>query len=148
MIFDTPPIAELMRPRSDLAPLRRAEKLIARFSATFPQISYDIFWDTDTCNAQAFVAAEDRVVRLYGGLNRHRFVGIAGLAFALGHETGHHLGGAPLHPQLGLISSEGRADEWAKETGLPAVFGVKTARRYSLVGCAEIDRVRATLSSQ
>lgn len=141
MILDAPPRAELLRPRSNLAQLRRAEKLLASFSAAFPGISYDIYWETDTCNAQAFVVARDRFVRLYGGLIRHRFVGVAGLAYALGHETGHHLGGAPFHPQLFWLSSEERADEWAVKTGLPAVFGVHTARRYTSAGRAQIDRV-------
>jgi hypothetical protein len=114
---------------------------MARFSAAFPTVHYDIYWATDTCNAQAFVIAQNRFVRLYGGLIRHRFVGIAGLAFALGHETGHHLGGAPFHPQLFWLSSEQRADEWAIEVGLPAVFGARTARCYSRNGRVQLERV-------
>jgi hypothetical protein len=76
-------------------PRRRADALIKRFQAAFPIIHYDLFWETRLLNAQAFIDGRGRCVRLYGGLGRHREVGVEGLAFALAHETGHHLGGPP-----------------------------------------------------
>ena len=54
---------------------------------------------------------------------RHRRIGSAGLAVALAHETGHHLGGAPYLKFCRLLSSEERATEWAMTVGLKTVFG-------------------------
>ena len=96
----------------------------------FPGIHYDIYWETRLMNAQAYIGEKGRSVRLYGGLGRHREVGVEGIAFALAHETGHHLGGPPHHPSYTTISSEERANAWAEETGLPLVFGEVVARRY------------------
>jgi hypothetical protein len=60
---------------------------------------------------------------LYGGLIRHRRIGFAGLAVALAHETGHHLGGLPHLAFYKWLSSEERATEWAMTIGLKVVFG-------------------------
>jgi hypothetical protein len=90
-------------------------------------------------NAQAFLGPNGRCVRLYGGLGRHRWIGIEGLAFALAHETGHHLGGAPHLPFYSSLSSEERANEWATETGLPNVFGEGVGSRYAYRGPLQID---------
>jgi hypothetical protein len=125
---------------SELAlwPKRRADALLARFQATFPKIHYDIYWETRLMNAQAYIGAKGRCVRLYGGLGRHRKLGIEAIAFALAHETGHHLGGPPRHEFYTLLSSEERANEWAAETGLPMVFGDRVARRYAERGAPQL----------
>ena len=122
-------------------PLRRADALLARFRARFPEIHYDLYWETRLMNAQAYIGEKGRSVRLYGGLGRHRRVGVEGVAFALAHETGHHLGGAPHHQFYTTISSEERADEWATEVGLPAVFGDEVARRIVKRGVAQLAAV-------
>jgi Zn-dependent protease with chaperone function len=122
-------------------PFLRAQALIARFRARFPDIYYDIYWETRLMNAQAYIGEKGRSVRLYGGLGRHRQVGVEGVAFALAHEVGHHLGGPPHHAFYTTISSEARASEWAEEVGLPAVFGDEVARRYVRRGVAQLAAV-------
>lgn len=97
-------------------------------------------------NAQAFISPVGRCVRLYGGLARHRSVGIEGLAFALAHETGHHVGGPPYHPCYLSISSEERANEWASRFGLPTVFGSEVGRRYALRGFQQLERLSKSYS--
>ena len=90
-------------------------------------------------NAQAFLSQDGRCVRLYGGLGRHRDIGAEGLAFALAHETGHHLGGPPYHPYYSSLSSEERANEWAAEIGLSIVFGAEVGSRYAQRGLLQLD---------
>jgi hypothetical protein len=118
-------------------PWRRADALLKRFRACFPDIYFDVYWETRLMNAQAYIGEKGRSVRLYGGLGRRREVGVEGVAFALAHEVGHHLGGPP-HTS---ISSEERANEWAEETGLPTVFGNAVARRYVRQGLAQLAAV-------
>jgi hypothetical protein len=115
--------------------------LIERFRARFPNIYYDMFWETRLMNAQAYIGPNGRSVRLYGGLGRHREVGVEGIAFALAHEVGHHLGGPPHHEFYTTISSEERASEWAEQVGLRAVFGECTASRYVRRGVAQLAAV-------
>jgi hypothetical protein len=138
-IFDDVVPSEDVWPVNAYWPRRRGEALIERFQANFREIRYDIFWETRLMNAQAFIGPEGRCVRLYGGLGRHRQVGLEGLAFALAHETGHHLGGPPHHPYYTSISSEERANEWAMEVGLPSVFGDIVGKRYAERGLLQID---------
>jgi hypothetical protein len=99
--------------------------------------------DVDLANAQAFVEGGKKRVRLYGGLVRHRKVGSAGLACALAHETGHHLGGAPYLKYYRWLSSEERATEWAMTVGLQRVFGAKLAARTGKRGESELKAVGA-----
>ncbi len=92
-------------------------------------------------NAQAFLGPKGRCVRLYGGLGRHRAIGIEGLAFALAHETGHHLGGPPYHPYYSSLSSEERANEWAAKFGLSIVFGERVGSRYAVRGMLQLSEL-------
>jgi class 3 adenylate cyclase len=115
-----------------------APTLIERFRGCFPDIYYAIYWETRLMNAQAYIGANGRSVRLYGGLEHHRQVGVEGIAFAPAHETGHHPGGPLHHEFYTAISSEERADEWAEEIGLPAVFGEAVSRRYVRHGVAPL----------
>ena len=128
----------------------RAEALVLRFQERFPSIYYDIYWETRLMNAQAYIGKNGRCVRLYGGLGRHRRLGVEAIAFALAHETGHHLGGPPRHQFYSTISSEERADAWACETGLPQVFGEQVARRYAERGIKQLaavwEKYKQTLS--
>ena len=68
-------------------------------------------------------------------------VGVEGIAFALAHETGHHLGGPPHHQFYRTISSEERANEWAANDGLPLVFGRAVAARYVRRGIAQLTGI-------
>jgi hypothetical protein len=138
-IFDDVVPPEHVWPVDAHWPMHRAQGLMARFRAKFPALHYDLFWETRLMNAQAFLAPKGRCVRLYGGLGRHRWVGIEGLAFALAHETGHHLAGPPYLPFYSSLSSEERANEWATETGLPYVFGERVGTRYAYRGLLQLD---------
>jgi hypothetical protein len=140
-IFDDIISPSLVWPVEALWPLRRANGLLERFRACFPEIYYDIYWETRLMNAQAYIGEKGRSVRLYGGLGRHREVGVEGIAFALAHEVGHHLGGEPHHEFYTTISSEERANEWAEETGLPTVFGGEVASRYARRGVGQLAAV-------
>jgi hypothetical protein len=124
---------------------RRVDDLLERFRASFPQIEYDVLWVSRTCNAQAFVADGRRCVRLYGGLARHKRMTVAGLAWVLAHETGHHVGGAPFHELQPYLSSEERADRWARTIGLPHLFGRERARSYATRGRAVLKAILLTL---
>ena len=138
MIFDDLVSKKDVWPADSQWPRRRADALVKRFQEAFPAIHYDLFWETRLANAQAFISGRGRCVRLYGGLGRHRKVGIEGLAFALAHETGHHLGGPPRHPFYVSLSSERRASEWALSTGLPKVFGSAVGGRYGYHGLTQL----------
>jgi hypothetical protein len=140
-IFDDIISPNLVWPVDAHWPLRRAKGLIERFRACFPDIYFDMFWETRLMNAQAYIGEKGRSVRLYGGLGRHREVGVEGIAFALAHEVGHHLGGEPHHEFYNTISSEERASEWAEEDGLPIVFGDAAARRYTCYGAAQLEKI-------
>lgn len=129
--------------RLSTARIRRVEAVLQRFRNTFPEIDYDVLWTSRTCNAQAFLAGAKRRVRLYGGLARHKEVSVAAIAWVIAHETGHHLGGPPLHPQFPWISSEERADAWAVSVGLPKAFGRRLAQRYCNIGRREALRAVA-----
>jgi Zn-dependent protease with chaperone function len=61
------------------------------FPAAFPDITYDLLWESSSVNAQAWRLGKSKHVRLYGGLIRHPALDRAGLAVILAHETGHHL---------------------------------------------------------
>ena len=138
-IFDDVVPPEHVWPVDARWPIHRARALLERFRAKFPNLHYDLLWDTRLMNAQAFLGPKGRHVRLYGGLGRHRQIGIEGLALALAHETGHHLGGPPYHPAYSSISSEERANEWAAEIGLPEVFGDRIGPRYAYRGLLQLD---------
>lgn len=115
-------------------PQRRARTLINRFQVQWPELAYDMDLGVQLANAQAFLDQGTRRIRLYGGLVRHRRIGTAGLAVALAHETGHHLGGPPFLPYMKWLSSEERADEWAATVGLSEVFGSALADRILRAG--------------
>jgi hypothetical protein len=140
-VFDDIISPKLVWPVEARWPLRRAQSLLERFRAHFPNIYFDMYWETRLMNAQAYIGEKGRSVRLYGGLGRHREVGLEGIAFALAHEVGHHLGGPPRHESYTSISSEERASEWAEEIGLPLVFGKKVASRYVRLGVEQLAAV-------
>lgn len=133
----------LLRRLSDDRLRRRVEAVLERFRTTFPEIEYDALWVSRTCNAQAFVSGDKKHVRLYGGLAGHKQISVAGIAWIVAHETGHHLGGQPFHPQFPWLSSEESADAWAMSTGLVRAFGHRLARRYCQLGRREALRVVA-----
>jgi len=120
--------AECLRPTTDARQHEWAAGIVARFTAAFDDIAIDIAWESDSLNAQAFRLGPTAAhVRIYGGLARHRDIGPEGLALALAHEIGHHKGGVPASQCYGGLSTDRRADEWARTVGLPAAFGQAAA---------------------
>lgn len=138
MIFDSSACASDLWPPEAQWPRRRAEGLLQRFGTAFPAIVYDLVWPSRSVNAQAFTFDGTRRVRLYGGLGRHRMIGLAGLSFVLAHETGHHLAGPPADLIYPWLSSDARADQWAVEAGLGTVFGCRRATRLAIRGLRQL----------
>ena len=128
-LFDEAVDHRLLWPLDAVWPRRRARHVLAQYQARWPELAYDMDLAVDLANAQAFLEAGRRRVRLYGGLARHRRIGSAGLSVALAHETGHHLGGPPFHAAYRWLSSEDQADHWAKTIGLPVLFGAPAAAK-------------------
>jgi Peptidase family M48 len=132
-------------PTEEVLPSRRSQQnrrrvlsdLFTKFRRAFPEVIYELLWESPTINAQAWRLGSARFVYLYGGLVRHQVVGKAGLAMALAHETGHHLGGPPIDPDLRWMAWQGQADYWAASVAMPRVFGAQ-ARRMTLRGAREI----------
>jgi hypothetical protein len=92
-------------------------ELLAAFQSSFPAIRYQIFSELNLLNGQALLLGTQRIVRLYGGVALHPAMGRDGLAFALLHETGHHLADGARLPWNPLISCECVADFWAFDLG-------------------------------
>jgi hypothetical protein len=86
-------------------------------------------------------------VRVYGGLVRHRSITKPGLALALAHETGHHLGGLPRDPDMPWITWQGQADYWAACEAMPLVFGQR-ARVMTLRGARQLLNLHSELAAQ
>jgi hypothetical protein len=132
-------------PAEEVLPSRRAQQqrrrvildLLDKFGAAFPEITYELLWESPTINSQAWRLGSARYVRVYGGLVRHRALTKYGLALMLAHETGHHLGGPPYDPDMPWISWQGQADYWAASTAMPVVFGSR-ARDVTMRGAREM----------
>jgi hypothetical protein len=121
--------------------------MIAHFAAAFDDIAIDIAWNSDSLNAQAYrVGPTAAHVRIYGGLARHRDIGPEALALAIAHEIGHHKGGAPANRYYHWLSTDRRADEWARTIGLPAVYGLAAAD-VARVGADQLFGVLADLAT-
>jgi hypothetical protein len=146
MSFDEGPRDQIQKdgPRkedSSSSPRRiMALDLLSMFARAFPEITYDLAWDSQSINAQAWCSGKNRHVVLYGGLIRYRRLSSSGLALTLAHETGHHLGGRPLDPELRWPTWQGQADYWAARTAMPQVFGT-AARAITLRGARELVRL-------
>jgi len=95
-------------PTEEVLPSRRSQQhrrrvlsdLFKRFRRAFPEVTYELLWESPTINAQAWRLGSAQFVRVYGGLVRHRAITKYGLALMLAHETGHHLGGLPRDPAM------------------------------------------------
>ncbi len=140
-LFDKPVDHHLLWPLKSGWPRRRARKILKRFQTRWPELTYDMDLAVELANAQAFLDQDVRRIQLYGGLVRHRRIGTAGLAVALAHETGHHLGGPPSLAFYKWLSSEDRADEWARTVGLVEVFGRDASDRVWNRGRTELARL-------
>ena len=139
-IFDDIISPKLVWPVEARWPLRRAQALLERFRARFPDIYFDLYWETRLMNAQAYIGEKGRSVRLYGGLGRHRRVGIeaspslsrmksATTSAAAASRVLHH------HQQRGARQRMGRGP-WSAD-------GVRRHRcsRYSCRGVAQLAKI-------
>jgi hypothetical protein len=122
-VFSISTPAGSLMPETDAQRREWSAGIVAQFAAAFADIAIDIAWQSDSLNAQAYRLGPTAAhVRIYGGLARHRDIGPEGLALAIAHEIGHHKGGPPAMRHYHWLSTDRRADEWARTVGLPAVF--------------------------
>lgn len=141
-VFDATISSRLLWPLDSPWPRRRARAVISQFQRRFPDLTYEFDLDIRIANAQAVIHDDRRLVRVYGGLVRHRKLTSAGLAFVLAHETGHHVAGPPWHPVLRWLSSEERSTEWAMTEGLQLVFGKRRAAGMAARGRKNLQSIR------
>jgi hypothetical protein len=140
-------------PTEEVLPSRRSQQhrrrvlsdLFKKFRRAFPEVTYELLWESPTINAQAWRLGSARFVRVYGGLVRHPTITKYGLALMLAHETGHHLGGLPRDPDMTWMTWQGQADYWAARTGMRLVFGPK-ADQMTLRGAREFFILHEDLS--
>lgn len=78
-------------------------------------------WDDGTVNAQAWRDGDKYNIEMFGGLARYKGMSMDAFAIVACHETGHHLGGAPLYPG-DVLAAEGQADYFATEKCLKNYF--------------------------
>jgi hypothetical protein len=122
-VFSIAVPAEQLRPITDENCRRDTDAVLARFASAFGDIRFEVMWQSDSLNAQAFRLGPVPHVWIHGGLARHCDIGPEGLALAIAHEVGHHKGGPPVSRHYSWLSTDRRADEWVRTVGLPAVFG-------------------------
>ena len=142
-------------PAEEVLPSRRVQQqrrrvvldLLDRFGRAFPEITYELLWESSTINAQAWRLGSTRYVRVYGGLVRHQAVTKYGLALMLAHETGHHLGGLPRDPAMPWLTWQGQADYWAARTAMPMIWGPR-ACGATLRAAREIVELHKMLENQ
>lgn len=70
-------------------------------------------WMNGTVNAYATRFDNVRVIIMFGGLARHKAIGVEGMAYVACHEVGHHLGGSPKRQAGDWSVTEGGADYFA-----------------------------------
>ncbi len=121
--------------------------LLNKFGRAFPEITYELLWESATINAQAWRLGSARYVRVYGGLVRHRAITKYGLALMLAHETGHHLGGLPRDPAMPWMTWQGQADYWAASIAMSRIWGPR-ACGATLRAAREIVELHRMLASQ
>jgi hypothetical protein len=124
-----------------------ALRLLNQFDRAFPQITYELSWESPSVNAQAWRLGSDRYVRVYGGLVRHQAITKYGLTLMLAHETGHHLGGPPHDPAMPGLTWQGQADYWAASVAMPRIWGPR-ARGATLRAAREIVELHRMIASQ
>jgi hypothetical protein len=137
MLGPTPLHEELLEP-TNLKRRKLVAALLDRFSFTFCNIDFRLNWEADNLNACATLIQGRRTVEIWGGLARHRALGENGLALALAHEVGHHLGGKPYDLDYSWLSAEGQADYWATRVGMHLVFAQEAVVGRSLEGAREL----------
>jgi hypothetical protein len=135
MVFDGPLRVPRGMSRPARSPLWRQKvaAVMQRFSAAFPEIRYDIAWEVTALNGVAWREQSQPCVRLYGGLLRHRAIGIEAVALLFAHETGHHKGGPPYDETFTWMTCERQADFWAARFGVPAAWAQDTEKAIQVI---------------
>jgi hypothetical protein len=118
--------------------MKRASMVMSRFQVAFPDIEYDIAWTVGLLNGTAWRELSKRHVRLYGGLLRHKLIGVEACAVLFAHETGHHYGGPPRDIDYNWMSCECQADKWAAQHGVRSAIGDADWRRTVREGANQI----------
>jgi hypothetical protein len=115
--------------------------LLDDFRHTFPTIEFSLIAEFRFLNAPALLLASRRLVKLYGGLAFHERIGKDALAFALLHETGHHLAIGPRLNWNPWLACECVSDLWAVDEGA-AALREKTGYSINIVKAVEeLDQV-------
>lgn len=128
----------MRRSRRDCALVEHATAVMGKFQLAFPDIEYDIAWTVDLLNGVAWRERAKRHVRLYGGLLRHKLIGLEACAVLFAHETGHHYGGPPRDIDYSWMSCERQADRWAARKGVRLAMGEADWRRIVKEGADQI----------
>lgn len=146
--FLNPPIEQNSLSPSSLRRRRKTiQNLLNLFGEAFPEIRYDLLWESPSINAQAWQLGSARYVRVYGGLVRHQAITKYGLGLMLAHETGHHLGGPPYDPGMPWLTWQGQADYWAASVAMPKIWGLE-ACRATLRAAREMLELHRLIASQ
>lgn len=127
-----------LRSSSDRKWTTAANSLMKRFQSAFPEIKYDIAWNIDLFNGTAWREINQRHVRLYGGLLRHKLIGFEACALLFAHETGHHYGGLPRDTDYEWMTCERQADFWAARYGVRMALGNSDSRTTIKLGAEQI----------
>jgi hypothetical protein len=130
----------MLRSRDDERWRRKVTAVMRRFQSTFLDIAYDVAWEVDAFNGVAWRQISQRHVRLYGGLLRHRAIGLEAIALLFAHETGHHFGGPPRDRIYTWMTTERQADVWAAHAGIKAVWAGddEGAKRQIFLGAKQV----------
>lgn len=80
-------------------------------------------WSDGTVNAYAERQGSNWMISMYGGMARHPSMNEEGFAIIACHESGHHLGGAPIIPR-----------QWASNEGESDYFATSKCMRYYFEG--------------
>lgn len=127
-----------LRSRHDRSWLDASNAVMRRFQATFPEITYDIAWEVDLLNGTAWREMKRRHVRLYGGILRHKLIGLEACALLFAHETGHHSGGPPRDSDYEWMTCECQADRWAARDGVRLAMGATDWQQIVKKGAEQI----------
>ncbi len=94
--------------------LDRIEELYAPLiKAKGADLYIDRLWHDETVNAYASRTGNRWAIHMHGGIARHQYNSLDGLALVSCHELGHHLGGAPKSggdSSATWITNEGQSD--------------------------------------
>jgi hypothetical protein len=115
--------------------------LLDDFRQTFPTIEFSLVSEFRFLNAQALLLGSRRIVKLYGGLAFHNRLGKDALAFALLHETGHHLAIGSRLNWNPWLACECVSDLWAVNQGVAALREQTGYTVNILKAVEELDQV-------